>query len=131
MRIDCERSPRLRVRLRSVNVCVIVGLSDREERRGKEGKERRRKALLTAQHHVSRKQGSCMMEEMMRTHALRRIIFHDGYFVLRVPLSSLGSWGAERYAYILNAVGHACARSVIYRPCEGGVYANGERDLSL
>ena len=33
--------------------------------------------------------------------------------------------GAERYAYILNAVGHACARSVIYRPCEGGVYANG------
>ena len=90
MRIDCERSPRLR----SVNVCVIVGLSDREERRGKEGqgKDRRRKALLTAQHHVSRKQGSCM-EEMMRTHALRRIIFHDGYFVLRVPLSSLGSWG--------------------------------------
>ena len=30
MRIDCERS---RVRLRAaVNVCVIVGLSDREER---------------------------------------------------------------------------------------------------
>ena len=80
----------VRVRLRSVNVCVIVGLSDREERRGKEGKDRRRKALLTAQHHVSRKQGSCM-EEMMRTHALRRIIFHDGYFVLRVPIFPLGS----------------------------------------
>ena len=60
-------APSVRVRLRAVNVCVIVGLSDREERRGKEGqgKDRRRKALLTAQHHVSRKQGSCK-DEMMR-----------------------------------------------------------------
>ena len=120
----------VRVRLRSVNVCVIVGLSDREERRGKEGqgKDRRRKALLTAQHHVSRKQGSCM-EEMMRTlSGVSSSTMGTSYFGSLFP-----GWGvgAERYAYILNAVGHACARSVIYRPCEGGVYANGERDLSL
>ena len=88
MRIDCERSPRLRA---AVNVCVIVGLSDREERRGTEGKDRRRKALLTAQHHVSRKQGSCK-DEMMRTlSGVSSSTMGTSYFVLRVPLSSLGS----------------------------------------
>ena len=123
MRIDCERSPRLRA---AVNVCVIVGLSDREERRGKEGKDRRRKALLTAQHHVSRKQGSCM-EEMMRTlSGVSSSTMGTLYFG-----SLFSRWGVRAERYILNAVGHACARSVIYRPCEGGVYANGERDLSL
>ena len=123
MRIDCERS---RVRLRSVNVCVIVGLSDREERRGKEGKDRRRKALLTAQHHVSRKQGSCMEEMMRRLSGVSYSTMGTSYFGSLFP-----RWGVGAERYILNAVGHACARSVIYRPCEGGVYANVERALRL
>ena len=93
MRIDCERSPRLRA---AVNVCVIVGLSDREERRGKEGKDRRRKALLTAQHHVSRKQGSCMEEMMRRLSGVSSSTMGTSYFGSLFPRWGVGGLRGTR-----------------------------------